>query len=52
MGNFGFQELLVLLVFFGGLGLPIIFYYLGKRSGYKQWQLDVYRKINEERKEK
>ncbi len=51
MGNLGAQELLLcllsLLIFFG---LPVFFYWLGKRSGYKQGQLEMYRKIDEERR--
>lgn len=50
MGNLGAQELLLVLVII--LGLPLFFYWLGKRSGYKQGQLDMYRKMDEERKSK
>lgn len=48
MGTPGGSEIIVILIFI--LGLPLLFYYLGKRSGYKQGQLDMYKKIEEERK--
>lgn len=50
MGNLGAQELLFILIVI--LGLPLFFYWLGKRSGYKQGQLDMYRKMDEERKQR
>lgn len=50
MGNLAFQELLILLLIF--LVVPIAFYSLGKRSGYKQGQLDVYKKWEEEKRSK
>ncbi|SJZ36359.1 hypothetical protein SAMN04488132_101394 [Sediminibacterium ginsengisoli] len=48
MGNLGFQELL--LIIFVIVGFPLFFYWLGKRSGYKQGQLDMYKKMEEERR--
>lgn len=50
MGNLGAQEILLILSIL--IGLPIFFYWLGKRSGYKQGQLDMYKKLDEERKSK
>ncbi len=50
MGNLGFQELLLILVIL--LAFPIFFYWVGRRSGYKQGQLDMYKKMDEERKNK
>lgn len=50
MGNLGAQELLLILILL--LGLPILLYWLGRRSGYKQGQLDMYKKLDEERKSK
>jgi hypothetical protein len=48
MGNPGFQEL---IFFFSILliGIPVVFYYWGKRSGYKKGQLEVYKKMEEQR---
>ncbi len=34
------------------VGMLILFYWLGKRSGYKQGQLDMYKKMEEERRNK
>ena len=48
MGNLGFQEFLILILIFPIV--PIVFYFLGKRSGYKLGQLDVYKKWEEERR--
>ncbi len=50
MGSLGFQELLLVLFIF--LGFPFLFYWLGKRSGYKQGQLDLYRKMDEDKSNK
>lgn len=50
MGNLGAQEVLLVLIII--VALPVFFYWLGKRSGYKQGQLDMYRKMDEERKRK
>ena len=53
MGNFGFQELLLISVFLLVLIFPsLFFYWLGKKSGYKQGQLDMYKRIDDERKSK
>jgi hypothetical protein len=50
MGNFGFQDLLFLLVLMAVLiGLPAFFYFLGKRAGYRKAQLDLYRKMEGQR---
>lgn len=48
MGNLGAQELLLILIIIGGL--PAFFYWFGRRSGYKQGQLDMYKKMDDERK--
>ncbi|NCT93960.1 MAG: hypothetical protein GXC72_06035 [Chitinophagaceae bacterium] len=46
MGNLGAQELFIMLL------LPALLfglaYWLGKRSGYKQGQLDMYRRMEQE----
>lgn len=39
MGSLGFQELFVIAII---IGLPILFYKLGQRSGYRKGKLDVY----------
>jgi hypothetical protein len=50
MGNLGAQEVLLILIII--VAFPVFFYWLGRRSGYKQGQLDMYRKMDEERKGK
>ncbi len=50
MGNLGAQELLLILLI--PIGLPVLFYYLGQRSGYKKGQLDLYKQLDEERRNK
>jgi len=47
MGNLGAGELLGILVII--LGIPVLCYSLGKRSGYKQGQLDMYKEIDRQR---
>lgn len=46
MGNLGFQEFLLIIIVLGGI--PSLFYWLGKRSGYRKGQLDMYKKREEE----
>ncbi|GEM_PF-1629844 len=48
MGNLGAQEVLLILIIIGAI--PVFFYWLGRRSGYKQGQLDMYKKTDDERK--
>ena len=51
MGDlFAPQHLIFIIVFI--LGIPLFFYWLGKRSGYKQGQLDMYKKLEDERRNK
>lgn len=43
MGNLGAQELgLILFVLLFIVGVPILCYRLGQKSGYKKGKLDVY----------
>lgn len=43
MGNLAAQELgLILIVLLVLIGLPILCYRLGQKSGYKKGKLDVY----------
>jgi hypothetical protein len=50
MGNLGAEEVFVILIIL--FGIPVLFYWLGKKSGFKQGQLEMYRKMDEERKSK
>jgi cbb3-type cytochrome oxidase subunit 3 len=51
MGDlFAPQHLILLLIVF--LGISFFFYWLGKRSGYKQGQLDMYKKMDDDRRNK
>lgn len=49
MGNLGMQEILLILMV---LLVPVTIYYLGYRSGYRKGQLDLYKKLEEDRKAK
>lgn len=50
MFNLGLQEIILVFVFLSIFVLPValFFYWLGKRSGYKEGRMDVYR--NHERR--
>lgn len=49
MLGLGTPEILVILLVV--LGIPFAAYYVGKKSGYKQGQLDMYKKRDEEAKQ-
>lgn len=44
MGNLGVSEFIILLIILLLIiSIPILTYFLGKKSGYRQGQLDLYK---------
>jgi F0F1-type ATP synthase assembly protein I len=50
MAKLGTTEIFIIVLVL--IGIPLLFYSLGKKSGYKQGQLDMYKKMEEENKKK
>lgn len=50
MGNLGFQELILILFVLGFfVAIPFIAYRMGKKAGYREGQLDMYRRQDEQK---